>query len=470
MRLIDAIDGLIDTYNSIDVRTVVVKGNNSWQSIITIIRLRHETVDDLREEHQKLIKKCSGLIKTDDFQVGLFQLPIEKWSKIRLDLEQKSLCIADDFAVNFESAIDLNYTTDARYNPSEDYVNTEWQSYLGKIRISAPSVPFERSKYSDLVIKHTFSSLEDYLAAILQIHRNETSQHSVIITAPIFFKVLDVKFDVDTITVSYQGYPQKNIKLALNFYRADSYQNSFDLIDKIIKPIEIGNNLKEITNDGVTTHIDTKSMGNQFEVIVTKNDSIVLYEQGKSDIKEKWLTRTNITNPIFPVFNNFVSVEELEKMFFEHKGRGKTNPKIVFEQAVSWLLSLLGFNAILLGQEYEKSGSGSNEISYDILGSSSKNLILLVNATTGLPKQFDFDRERDYRNRLSKTLQNPDVIIKSIYFTGRDTTEANDSAKANEISFIDNNKLKIILDMMKRGDVDKARNTIIDENDFGLPL
>jgi len=469
MRLYDAIDGLIDTYNSIDVRIVAGLVDNVWHSIITIIRFRHEDATELKEIHQRFIDKC-GLMKTDNFRVGLYQFPINDWSKIRSNLEQKFLCLSDDFAINFDTTIDLNYSTEPSSHVNDDYVNTEWLAYQRRFDVSSSPVHGFVSTVSHLAIKHTFNRMEDYLAAILQIHRNHTSQTSVSITIPIFFEVLDTKFDTDSFEINYKGYPQKNIKIGINFYKSEGWGNSFELIDKTTITTELSGNPKEISQQGHRHSLDTKSVGNEFETIVTKNDSVILYHD-KLQIKDHWATRTNITNPVFSVFQKFVPLEELEKMLFEFQGRGKTNDSsLVFERAVNWLLNLLGLNAILLGKTYEKTGKGSEEISFDIIGSFSNNLVLLVNATIGFPKQSDFDRERDYRNKLSKSLQNPDVVIKSVYFTGQDTTESRDSAKSNNVVFIDKPKLKLIFEMLKKGDLDKARNVIIEESDFGAPL
>lgn len=467
MRLYDAIDGLIDTYNSIDVRIVAGLADNVWHSIITVIRFRHEDVTELKKIHQSFIDKV-GLMKTDNFRVGLYQFPISDWSKIRSNLEQKFLCLLDDFAINFDTTIDLNFSTEPFGHVNDDYVNAEWLAYQNRFTVSSSPVHGFLSKVSHLATRHTFNSIEDYLAAILQIHRNHTSQSSVNITIPIFFKVLDTKFDTDSFEITYQGYPQKNIKIGINFYKSEGWGNSFELIDKRTIETKISGNPKEISQQGHKHNLDTKFVGNEFETIVTKNDSVILYHD-KSQIKDHWATRTNITNPVFSVFQKFVPLEELEKMLFEFQGRGKTNDSsLVFERAVNWLLDLLGLNAILLGKTYEKTGRGSEEISFDIIGSFGINLVLLVNATTGFPKQSDFDRERDYRNKLSKSLQNPDVIIKSVYFTGQDTTESRDSAKSNSVVFIDKPKLKLIFEMLKKGDLDKARDIIINESDFGV--
>lgn len=129
------------------------------------------------------------------------------------------------------------------------------------------------------------------------------------------------------------------------------------------------------------------------------------------------------------------------------------------------MLSLLGIPNIMLG-EYEKTGNGYETISTDILASFDNNRIFLINATIGLPKQSDFDREREYRENTENKLTNKKLEIRSIYFTGKDATESQQSATTNNVTLIGKSKIQIILEHLKKGNLEEAREIIFQENGF----
>jgi len=61
----------------------------------------------------------------------------------------------------------------------------------------------------------------------------------------------------------------------------------------------------------------------------------------------------NVSEPFLKTFDTFCSLDKLKSMLFEPKKYGK-RPEKIFENAVTWLLSLAGFEAIHLGVSITK--------------------------------------------------------------------------------------------------------------------
>jgi hypothetical protein len=203
--------------------------------------------------------------------------------------------------------------------------------------------------------------------------------------------------------------------------------------------------------------------------LVTKNNKLILHND-RSSIGKYFPTRSEFTNPIFAIFEKFVTHENLEKMLFEfesEKGDLKDEAK-VFERAVTWLLNLLGINAILLGS-YEKMERYDN-VSLDILASSGSDEVFIVNVTKTLPKPSDLDLEKARREKIQKTIQNPELKIKSLYITGETSTEFENTARQNHVILIDKPRLKLVLDHLKNGDVENARAIMTGESTYGVPF
>jgi len=100
---------------------------------------------------------------------------------------------------------------------------------------------------------------------------------------------------------------------------------------------------------------------------------------------------------------------------------------------------------------YAQIGRGSEKIFTDIVGSFENNHILLVNATTGLPKQSDFDIERECGETIEKSISNKKLKIHSAYFAGKNATESFPSANSDKVNLVGKSSLLLILEHLKKG-------------------
>ncbi len=461
MILQDAIDELIETYNSIDVRIFCVLKDNTWNNIFTLIRFRREKIDELKKQHEKIIEKCGELVETDEFRVGMVQFPIEKWDKIKTDLSNKFICLRDDFAVNFNSAINFVHSVQSPYfSNDKEFVFRNWKSFHGHTEENRSTSFSYNDKLVDKAIKNHFTHFDDYLAGIFEFDKYDFQRNPWIdIFAPVFLKVENIDFDSDKVDVIISAYNQKNLEIAFNFF-GDKFRSKAELIDKKINNILLEAN-EELQKKTITIPLDTANLKNEFELLIIKNKKILLVEE-RDNISRFWKDRKEFTYPYSAVFEKYVGFDELEKMLFEFKSKHGGDESKIFEKAISWLLSILKLPNILL-EKYEKIGGGAEAISTDIISTIDKNTILLINATTRLPKQSDFDRERDFRENLMKQMKNKDIEFLSVYFTGKDATESLQSASNNIVNLIGKTKLKLIIRHLKEGEFEKARNIILNE-------
>ncbi len=460
MRILDAINELSDTYKSIDVRIFSFMQDNVWKNIFTVIRFRREDTQELSSKHNELIKKCGKLVNTEEFRTDLFQFPLEKWDEILKNFSNKFICLTDDFAVNYFDPVSYNHMINAPfYDTSREYVFKDWKIFFANQETNNSSRPAYNDKLLDHALKNHFSRFDDYLAALLEVNQYYFQSNPWIFTfIPVFFRVEGIEFDDDKVEVKFSSLSQKNLQMAFNFFNGERYGNKSEFIDKKIQNLDLPKNDKLI-HDTFTMHLDTKSLGNEFELLITKNNKIVI-DQKRSKIGGYWKGISEFTNPIHYIFEKFVDYDKLKKMLFDFESENYKDPSKVFEEGVSWLLSLLGITNILLGK-YDTIHDNGKTISTDILGKISKNEIIIVHVTKGLPKQSDFDREKDYRINLSKSLKNPDLKIRSMYFTGSEPTESQDSASTAEVNLIGHSKIALVLERLKKGEIVEAREILI---------
>lgn len=461
MILSDAINGLKDTFHSIDIRVFSFKQDNVWKNIFTIIRFRRETEDKLKTIHEELIKKCGKLIQTNEFRVGVFHFPIERWDKICKDLSNKFICLTDTYAINYFDAISFNMIIMEPHVEQLNFVDKDWKFFTGYSETRSSSRPNYHDKLRDNALENNFSYVDDYLSAIFQFDKYDFQRSPWIKTfVPAYFKTENIIFNHDKVNVEYSAYEQKDIQISFNFYKSSRHRLNEEFVDQKIQNLKLKDE-SNIIQDKTTIELDVNKVGNSFELLI-KNNKILL-ERKEGEISDYWAGRSEYTNPLYFVFGKFVEHEELEKMLFEFRSKDIGDDSKVFERGVSWLLSLLGIPNVMLGK-YEQSGESSNIISADILGGLDENHLFLVNVTTRLPKQSDFDRERDYRENLTNRLSNENLKISSLYFTGKEPTESEKSAATNNVILIGRSKLEIILQHLKKGELEDAQKIILNED------
>lgn len=458
------LEELKEEFHSIDIRTFAHNLSDHWINIFTIIRFRRETVNELKKAHEKLIKKCGSLVETDKFKVGVFAFPLESWNKIQQDLSRKFLCLTDSFGINFDSEITFNHDISTPYFKSENYIYDDWKCFLFHNEHNRNQKPNYHDLLRSKAFENNFSHFDDYLSAIFQYNKYDFQHNPWVNTfVPVFFKIEQIVFDHDVVDLTYSAYDQKNIRVAMNFYQAREYRTQDQFIDK--KFVELEDSKKsKLVRDTITMQIDAKNVGNSFDLLVIKNNNVLL-EDIDGRLEDYWRNRSEYTNPTYYAFEQFVKFEELEQMLMQFKSKKINKDSEVFERGVSWLLSLLGIPNVML-EEYERLGNGHDQTSTDILASFDTNKIFLINATIGLPKQSDFDREREYRENIESKITNKKIEIHSVYFTGKDATESQPSATANSVTLIGKSNIQTILEHLKKGNLEKARQIILREDDF----
>lgn len=461
MELQWIIDHLQETYNSIDIRIFSFLEADEWHNVFTIIRFRRESPEELEKIHEEIIKKCKGLIRTGKFKVSVYQLSISQWIDLDKNLLDGYLSLPDSFRVNFDNDIVLNQNSTEPYTSDKEYVFKDWPVFQGEneTRKIKPSYDEE---LQDHAIKKKFSNFNDYLAAIFQMNKYFFQQSPKIFTfVPVFFKIDNVIFNHDKIEVTYSAFKQKDLEITINFFNAQFYNKS-EFVDKKIEKMELADSSKLI-QDTLTLKIDTTSLGNEFEILVIKNE-ILLIAKHRDRIGSNWKGRSEFTNPLYHVFEKFVDYNKLKKMLFDFESKNFKDPAKAFEQGISWLLSLLGIPNIWLG-DYDTIHDNGKTISTDVLGSIAKNELIIVHVTKGLPKPSDFDREKEYRENLTRLLKNPDLKIRSVYFTGAEPTESKTAAETNEVILFGHSQIALVLQHLEKGELLEARKIIlVDDN------
>ncbi|MCA9828773.1 MAG: hypothetical protein KC444_10395, partial [Nitrosopumilus sp.] len=210
----------IETFNSVDVRIFCILKDDFWNNIFTLIRFRREKVDELKKKHEEILQKCGELLQTEEFRVGMFQFPIEKWENIKTDLSKKFICLRDGFTVTYSRSINFNHVVHAPYFPDDKgFALRDWRCFHGHSEDNENRSFRYTDKLVDEAIKNHFSHINDYLGVIFEMGKYNFQRHTWIgIYAPVFLKIDNIDFSSDKVDISISSYNQQNLELAVNFF------------------------------------------------------------------------------------------------------------------------------------------------------------------------------------------------------------------------------------------------------------
>lgn len=466
IQLSQIIDRLKDTYNSIDVRTASYKKVNAWHSSVVIIRFRKESPEELSEQHDNLIAKY-GSIQKELFRVDLFSFPISKWEKIRDDWTHDFICLKEDFAVNIDKEGIFNIPiNEPRIHNGFDIVNSDWLSYHVDKLSSNSQAGTVVANFHEYARENRSRDMHEYFANIFEVTREQVNSiPKYIVIAPVFFKLENIEFDENSISIDCVGFGGDTIDVVIDF--SIKPRNVHEINCDRIKINHVINGDK---NKKVCFNIkkELKSVLDwNFRIDIYRENGVLI--ASKSDtVSNCWPTKGVITNPLFEIFKSFVGYEELENMIINLKSEKMKikAPDKIFERGISWMLNLLGFSTIQL-QEYEVTGEDPNKISFDFVGQY-EDKIILSNVTIGMIDVPMLETERNRRIIISENISDQTKLC-SVLFTIKSVKEFNQESTRNEVAIIGKEQLQQILGFLKNGDIDQARNIIIPSQDpFGF--
>jgi len=174
----------------------------------------------------------------------------------------------------------------------------------------------------------------------------------------------------------------------------------------------------------------------------------------------------NVAEPFIKTIDAFCSLDNLQKMLFEPENYGKS-PEKIFENAVTWLLSLAGYETIHLGIQIKKLNgkieqfdklqpSGYHIGSADIIAYEKNERILLIDCDIGTvdPKKVQkiAELKKHFREKLKGYEKLP---IVPILFTPKDFR---DTSPSLDVMIADQAVIKRIFEAVAQGNREQARS------------
>lgn len=280
MQLFEIIDSLLDTFNSIDVRTVAILKDNAWHSFLIVIRFRKETIGTIKKEHDELIRKHC-IVQENDFRVDLSVFPVSEWIKIHDDWNKNFICINPNFIINIENKNELCYDANTPgFIGSANYVDPEWNAYYVSSYGNAQELYNKIRTYDRKVRDKFFRSVIEYLGVIFQINIDNIQNYGgSIISIPVFFKISKVVFSAESVILKCTGYPPDEFSFVVNLYKRLGNTTPIPK-DKQIISHEIKGESMILEDFEVKIPLDSLDMLDEFRIDVYRKKILISTQSG----------------------------------------------------------------------------------------------------------------------------------------------------------------------------------------------
>ena len=448
----EAIEKLIDTYNSIDFRIATIKHDAIWQSCYTIIRFSKQTVDKLKDHHTKLHDEI-GIVITPEYNQILHAFPMSELQNIIKSWTNKRIVIPNNEEIHLLNSDEFNQQANNPTSPYDDKLFNEWNCFLMSNNAKFSSLELRLRNFNDEVRRLPFEDFREHLCNLFEVSRGYIGNEGTnTIIAPIFLKIEKISFKDNSITIHCKG-DNRNVNFTIAIFNAKKYSDEPGTLKKTFT-IDLKGSMKDYTTEypiSKTLPIEI-SPDDHYKVTARHND--ILIDSKNSTVK---YAIEKFSNPLLDVFNQFISPEKLREIIFQYTSKsGKEKLQDAFERAIAWLLSFMNLKSIWLGPDYETIGVEPNSISVDVLADIDKT-ILLSSVKSSIPEEHEFTKMKNYRENLGKLINDPDIKLKSVVFCRHSLVGLEQVAQRTGVTLIGKEQLQEILSNIEKGDIERAK-------------
>jgi len=465
-ELFSVMQTLRSALKSIDVRTIAVapESTDEYQNLVTSIFLTEKSVGET-EEQQRSIPTFRN--KKNDFAFFHNAYSFDN-NRFFEELVKGEVRFPDSFGINkvyFRKFDPLSLKVSSIQK--RDATSTKWRWVLKAIDSGKQDERYELWNIvnrNELEAVHQgFSDMRGMIENRLGIDYAVNSQKDFELTIPSLASIKSIRFLKSGFTVEVKK--AKGVKdLQLNLTRKrDNY------ILPYVKTLRVNEETKQSRDDYLTvTEVFELEDLVPYDFIEL---NLILRESGLTmDKKFENVPFENVIDPFLKTLKAFCDLKKFKRMLFEPANYGR-EPEKIFENAITWLVSLAGYNPIPLTIKIKRKtdeGKFKEETfdklraetkfeigSADIIAYEENKRILLIDCDIGSPNESKIRKLVDTGRQFStikKEYRGLEIIPVLV------TPMKYDAQPKRGFSVVDRHSLERILEELSKGNRERARN------------
>jgi len=452
----ELVEWMQSLFKTVDFRAVALRDGVRWVNGLTVIRLTRLPKDDVEKIHQLLTNKW-GEIDLSGIKVRLEAADFCEWQRIIEGIKQGNSAIMD-LTLEYAEPVDVGALELTGYGmqPEDD-----WPIRIG-LATKREAVRWgqfdaemirERKGLKTLQALNGLLGLQDFTS-------NNSTQ--ILVGVPFYSCIRSYDFsgagcEIDT---EFHG-DLKGLVLTVFTSMGDSTQirdwKALELVSS--DSSDIGSGFRRMKK---TVLLDVREYDKlNLRLVHTPT----AYEiESKTQPVRYYLERHKATvDPLLSIFPNFCNYDDLESYLTHPTTESAKSVGIaggvqgLFENAVSWLLALMGLRVVRLGGTTHERLHDNPMSTTDIVGIGDEaKLVVLVGCTVTDPPDADFDKLIRTRDELAQSIKETDSIITPVLVTPLRVTIGKDRGKQYGIRVLDCDDMRLIINLLRQNDRNRA--------------
>lgn len=439
MTLENAIPIIKKLYSSIVVKTLLLKTDEDWTNLFTVILPTRRAISELIMEYDSLEARI-GKIDYENIKVKFSILDINDFTKIIDEIESGYLTLGD---------LHTKYEMDTSTIKTEQFRHSAYNIRFGEISEyqSYQVITGTQQTVGNSLIEHGISprifgldNFHDVARSWFHVDGFDLGM-AVLIIIPVYAKIISLQYGGGEIIKIEVKIDESIIKNSQLWVMRKGGQDRSPIIER--KPYDVFS-LEHIKNEKFYfVHVEHRFLGiNSNDVIEATIQHAELGLIAKNDLHIEFLSHAS-DYPLLDAFKLFEASHMLKENLED------PSDEKAFETAVYWFLELIGFHTIKLENGEIIRENRVNKGSADILFYDNElKTIFVVDCTIGVPPANKIDKIKNTSNYLSRSFKFP---IKPMIFSPKLCSIVKTTAKDNNVKIIDYENILELMQIFQRG-------------------
>lgn len=383
VRVSRVLQAFSSAFRSIDLRIAAVDHEGQFTNVITSMFFSYKSPEELELEQGKL----RATMPSGDFLILLLGFPFAGASDLFRQLGKGKLKIFPPTHFG-----ELNMTK-IKVQSRPDFLREigEWNLVGSKVDSK------KGDEIWDIVDSHSgqarlsgYKDSYDLINEILGIRGFQRGKkEALVIGIPVLARIADVRFTGSKMRIKTRKAASLE-DLQLNIYqrRPSKRGGQWESVSRSRKPILV-KRCKSSSRRRFCTVTNSINLATAKPYDLVEVELIHKGEPSLSmDTAGSRVPLVNVTEPLAKTLFSFCSMNEFRERLL-HPEKHK-NPSIVFENAVAWLLSLIGLSVLQLGKKFEKLRVYETKFergSVDMIAYKESEYLVLVDCDTAIPDE-----------------------------------------------------------------------------------
>jgi len=236
------------------------------------------------------------------------------------------------------------------------------------------------NEIEDLIISMGFDNIDQWINDTLKIEGyGKGNANSFYIGLPIKVKIIDIKIKENEVTFNIKAH-KKLSNLQTNIYKKIEERGYYKIHERNHKSLTSQKDMNDYvlyTDKVVFNKIHPNDL-------VEAQLISVNFPRIKLDVKRSWPPLENTLEPLINTFRKFYNLDQFTNQLLNPeeikpiKKRVRHDPSWLFEEAISWLLSIGGLSVVRLGEKEIIHLDYGRNLSVDILAYKENEYLFLV--------------------------------------------------------------------------------------------